>query len=164
MVPLAAEILTEQLIGDPRTAVRRSLRVGVQAHASGDVAMAMILNISETGLLLETGVRLAVGETLQVELPEASASTVRVVWTEGLLAGCEFAHPISQGTISAAQLKSPVDEAEPASEVPRATESSFESDHPDFHETSIQTAVAVVIYLISLFAVVIFLAAIVPLR
>ena len=40
MVPLSAEILTEQLIGDERAAVRRTLRLGVSTYSSGDVAMA----------------------------------------------------------------------------------------------------------------------------
>src|SRR5215210_6238994 len=90
MQPLSAEIITEQLIGDERSAVRRSVRLGVSASVSGDVAMALILNLSETGLLMETLVELAEGETLQIEFPDADASTARVVWTEGYLVGCEF--------------------------------------------------------------------------
>src|SRR5918995_7348523 len=90
MEPLSAEILTERVTSDERAAVRRSLRLGVSAHSSGDVAVALILNISETGLLIETWLKLAVGETLHIDIPEASASMARVVWTDGLRAGCEF--------------------------------------------------------------------------
>jgi hypothetical protein len=60
-------------------------------------------------LLLETGVNLAAGENLQVELPGTSATSTRVVWTDGLLAGCEFVRPVSTAVVSAVQLITPVD-------------------------------------------------------
>jgi hypothetical protein len=107
MVPLAAEILTEEVSEDGRTAVRRSLRLGVRAHTAGEVAMALIINISETGLLVETAVPLAVGELLRLDLPEASASTARVVWRVKLQAGCEFVNSIPKAALSAALLASP---------------------------------------------------------
>jgi hypothetical protein len=71
--------------------------------------MALIHNMSETGLLLETVVDLAEGETLQVDIPNAIAPAVRVVWREGLLAGCKFVEPVSTATVSAARLKSAAD-------------------------------------------------------
>ncbi len=108
MVPLAAEIFTEQSSSEGRTAVRRSLRLGVSAYTSGHLAMALVLNISETGLLIETVLDLQVGETLQVDIPEASGSRVRVIWREKLLVGCEFVDPISTGVVSASRLVSPI--------------------------------------------------------
>jgi hypothetical protein len=161
MEPLSAEILTEQVIGDERAAFRRTLRLGVSAYSSGDVATALILNISETGLLIETVVKLAVGETLQVDIPEASASTVRVVWTEKLLVGCEFVNPVSTGVVSAAQLKSPIEAACSIYELP-AADADFpdESEHWDPDEASIQTAIVIVTSVIAVLALIIFLAAI----
>lgn len=161
MEPLSAEILTEQVIGDERAAFRRTLRLGVSAYSSGDVATALILNISETGLLIETVVKLAVGETLQVDIPEASASTVRVVWTEKLLVGCEFVNPVSTGVVSAAQLKSPIEAAGSIYELP-AADADFpdESEHWDPDEASIQTAIVIVTSVIAVLALIIFLAAI----
>jgi hypothetical protein len=164
MVPLSAEILTERVSIDERAAVRRSLRLGVQTHRSGNIAMALILNISETGLLIETVVKLEVGETLHVEIPEASASTARVVWTEALLAGCEFVNPLSARAVSAAQLKSPISTAEGTGEgSPFASDRSGDVDPWDYDEASIQTAIVIVTSLISVMALLIFLAAVLPL-
>src|SRR5918994_5283821 len=109
MEPLKAEILTEQVTGDGRVAVRRSLRLAVSARSSGAAEVALILNISETGLLIETWLKLEIGETLRVDIPEASGSVARVVWTDGLRAGCEFFSPVSAGAVSAARLQSPVE-------------------------------------------------------
>jgi hypothetical protein len=120
MVPLAAEILTEDGIGEGRSAVRRSLRLGVQAYSSGEIAMALIHNMSETSLLLETVVDLAEGEMVQVDIPSANAPAVRVLWREGLLAGCEFVEPVSKAAVSAARLKSAADAAYDSDQVDAA--------------------------------------------
>lgn len=165
MEPLSAEIITEQVTGDERAAVRRSLRLGVSAYSSGDVAVALILNISETGLLIETGLKLAVGETLHVEIPEASASTARVVWTEGLQAGCEFVSPLSTAAVSAARLKSRVEAADSTYEVPAANaDFPAEDDQGDPDDVSFLTAIVVITGLISALALLILLAAILPLQ
>jgi hypothetical protein len=159
MQPLSAEILTETLIGDERIAVRRSLRLGVSASSSGHVAMALILNISETGLLIETLLELAEGETLQVEIPGAIDTAARVIWTEGFLAGCEFASPVSLAAVSAAQLMSPT-------AAPRAETQAPGPDPPrnggawDYDEAFDQTVIVIVTSLISVLAVLIFLAAV----
>jgi hypothetical protein len=163
MVPLGAEILTERLSGDDRGAVRRTLSLGVHTHSAGEVAMALILNISETGLLLETVLQLEVGEKLRVDIPEARASSVRVVWTDGLLAGCEFVVPVSSGAVSAARLKatgepganrrSPADESKP-----QPGSGNYERDDRSFERT-----IVLISGLISLVAIIIFLAAILPL-
>ena len=162
MQPLGAEILTEVLIGDERSAVRRTLRLGVSASSSGDVAMALVLNISETGLLIETLLELAEGETFQVEIPGAIATTARVIWTEGFLAGCEFASPVSLAAVSAAQLMSL--SAGPDRETP-ASAPEFPSDVGpwDYDEVFDQTAIVIVTSIISVLALLIFLAAVLPL-
>ena len=165
MEPLSAEILTEQVTGDERAAVRRSLRLRVSAYSSDDVAVALILNVSETGLLIETGLKLAVGETLNVDIPEASASTARVVWTEGLRAGCEFANPVATAAVSAARLKSPVEAADPTYEVQIAdADLPGEDDQEDPDDVSFLTTIVVITGLISALAVVLLLAAILPLQ
>jgi hypothetical protein len=162
MQPLSAEILTEQVAGERRLAIRRRLRLGVSASSSGNVAMALILNISETGLLIETVAELAVGETLQVEIPEASATTARVIWTDGFFAGCEFINPVPVSAVSASQLMSPIagPDAETLSFAPGSTD---DSDPWDYDEASIQTAIINVTSLISVIALLIFLAAVLPL-
>lgn len=71
----------------------------------------MVLNLSDSGLLLETDAPLAPGEALDVVLPEAGTRTARVVWAGHGLAGCKFDTPIGRSALSAAALASaPVDE------------------------------------------------------
>jgi hypothetical protein len=160
MEPLKAEILTEHVTGDGRVAVRRSLRLAVSARSSGDAEVALILNISETGFLIETWLKLAVGETLRVDIPEASASMARVVWTDGLRAGCEFVSPISTGSVSAAQLKSPAEALDSTYEVPAAdTNVPVDDDLGDLDDDPIQTEIVVITTVISVLALLIFLAA-----
>jgi hypothetical protein len=156
MRPLSAEILTERLIGDERAAVRRTLRLGVSTYSSGDVAMAVILNISERGLLIESVLGLTVGETLLVDIPEARASAVRVVWTDNLLAGCEFVDPVSTAVVSAAQLKSPLEATGSAPPLPAVVA----DEQPEPDDSLIQTAIVIVTSVISVLALILFLAAI----
>ena len=159
MQPLGAEIITEQLIGDDRTAVRRTVRLGVSASYLGDVAMALILNLSERGLLIETLVELSEDEDLQIEFPDAAVFRARVVWTAGLLAGCEFVEPVSIAVVSAAQLRS----ADAKNEEMAATENQFQSvEAYDYDESLVRTAIFVVTSLVSVFALLIFLAAVLP--
>ncbi|MBA2466729.1 MAG: PilZ domain-containing protein [Sphingomonas sp.] len=153
MLPLGAEILTERVSGDQRGAVRRTLSLGVRTHSGGDVAMALVLNISQTGLLLETVVRLEVGETLHVDIPEAATSLVRIVWTDGLLAGCAFVDPLSTAAISAAQLKAPSE----------STGTTYRSRTVDEDEATFHRTIVLISALISIVALLIFLAAIAPL-
>jgi hypothetical protein len=150
MVPLGAEILTEHVSSDGRGAVRRTLRLGVQAQSGGEVAMALILNLSESGLLLETVVKLEVGDRLQIDIPEASSSVARVVWTEGFLSGCEFVNPVPTGAVSAAQLKSP------------PTNPGRKPPVPDYsrEEASFEWTIVMISAVISVVALIIFLAAV----
>jgi hypothetical protein len=160
MQPLSAEIITEQLIGDQRSAVRRTLRLGVSSSYAGDVAMALILNLSEQGLLVETLVELAEEEVLQIEFPGANVFSARVIWTAGLLAGCEFVEPVSTAVVSAAQLRSSTE----ADENPASIEIQGGSDKAyDYDESSVQTVIIIVTSLISVLALMIFLAAVLPL-
>jgi transcriptional regulator with XRE-family HTH domain len=90
-------------------AARRTLRLEARgALGSGDAAAVLVHNVSATGLLLECEAPLAVGDSIDVELPHAGATSARVVWTSGKLSGCQFAAPISPAALSAAQLRSAV--------------------------------------------------------
>src|SRR5690606_2697969 len=66
----------------------------------------LVHNISETGLLLETQIDLAVGEKIDLALLRQQAATARVVWSSGALFGCRFDVPLSQSALSAARLQS----------------------------------------------------------
>ena len=113
MLPLRAEIHSDAPVLDQRSAARRILRLEVAARTS-DETSALIHNLSETGLLLETSVGLQVGEALQVELPHAGVTRALVVWSQGRFVGCEFFSPISKAAVSAALLRTPIERAQPA--------------------------------------------------
>lgn len=90
-----------------RRATRRSLHLAVEGpHLSEQGAGALIQNLSTTGLLLETGADLALGENISIELPMVGSTVARIVWNSGNLFGCEFPEPISSAASSAAQLQS----------------------------------------------------------
>lgn len=92
---------------------RRSIRHPLQLKlkSSGFTAPdrhALLHNLSETGLLLETNSPLSIDEVLSIELPHVGSRQAQVVWTGGHFSGCSFLKPISPATISAALLKNPV--------------------------------------------------------
>jgi hypothetical protein len=91
-----------------RAARRRRLSLGSVLAASGDEAV--IHDISETGMLVETNADLATFEQLHLDLPEAGKVVATVMWNSGKYYGCEFHKPIPQSAISAALLKSPFDQ------------------------------------------------------
>ncbi|WP_443028828.1 PilZ domain-containing protein [Sphingopyxis sp. H053] len=67
-----------------------------------------IHNISGTGLLLESDVKLATGDRIEIELPHAGDITAVVIWASGRLFGCQFEGPVSPATLSAVELKSAI--------------------------------------------------------
>lgn len=92
-----------------RRGARRTLRLeAVGELAGGQSARVLIHNVSATGLLIESETRLAAGEMLSVDLPEAGLVPARVVWSSGTLYGCEFDAPVRPAMLSAAQLRSAV--------------------------------------------------------
>jgi hypothetical protein len=105
---LPAQLEPRHAQSDARAADRRRLTLQVQgstpARGYADVT---ILDLSETGALIETGAELAVGETLDVQIPEAGATAATIVWSSGRFYGCAFTGDISKGAVSAALLRSP---------------------------------------------------------
>src|SRR3546814_15950676 len=92
------------------------LQVRLPLHgskATGAEIEALVHNISATGMLVESGAPLEIGEVLEVNLPHSGKTAAKVIWTSGRLAGCPFEMPISPATPSAAQLRSVVVEAAP---------------------------------------------------
>jgi transcriptional regulator with XRE-family HTH domain len=89
-----------------RGAPRRALRLETSGTLpDGREANVTIHNISAAGLLLETGLELARGETLTLDLPQAGAVEAVVVWRSEGLHGCAFAAPLGAGALAAAQLQ-----------------------------------------------------------
>ena len=107
MAALLARVVTERKSGDARRSGRRALRLRVEASAAQDSAEALIHNLSEEGLLLETAISLQVGNRVDVELPRSRGATAIVMWTRDNLYGCKFQREISRATVSAALLLSP---------------------------------------------------------
>jgi hypothetical protein len=158
MLPLHAAIRTDATPTDGRRTVRRTLRLEVQAFAAGNATEALIHNLSETGLLIETSAALKVGETLQVELPESGSIDARIVWTRGSFFGCEFGFRVAKATVSAALLRSP-GEASPQPRPPGMESRRISADH-DY--PPVETTNQVGLYLsllLSLAVVVLFLIA-----
>lgn len=106
MGPLRAEIsFTPLSSDDSRRAVRRKLRLNVPISSSEAWSEALIHDLSETGLMIETTVPLTVGEIISFDLPIAEGAEARVVWKDGARHGCEFLTPIPKGAVSAALLQ-----------------------------------------------------------
>ena len=98
-----------------------------------------------------------------MEIPEANASAVRVVWTDNLLAGCELVDRVSTGVVSAAQLRSPSRAAGSMDALPAEVAGlPAEVEQPNPDESSVQTAIVIVTSIISVLALILFLAAILP--
>jgi hypothetical protein len=89
---------------DRRAAPRLLLSLGTSLlPCSSSVT---ILNLSTTGLLLDTSTELAIGEVIRVQLPEMGAAAATVVWRDGSSYGCAFEQPLSKAGLSAALLRS----------------------------------------------------------
>ena len=99
--PIIAEIHS-----DARRSLRRTLKLTAHVEARADTNGALIHDISETGLRIETDAQLIPGEILLVELPFVGVIEARIIWQKDSGYGCEFIAPVSQGTVSAALLKS----------------------------------------------------------
>jgi len=107
MAALLAQIVPEKRSGETRRSSRRGLRLRVAASVAENSADALIHNLSEEGLLLETATSLQVGDRVDVELPRSRGATAVVMWKRDNLYGCKFAREIPRATVSAALLLSP---------------------------------------------------------
>ncbi|MFM7350584.1 MAG: helix-turn-helix domain-containing protein [Erythrobacter sp.] len=109
-MPIRAHLDPRSADAGQRSAARRALHLetsGFLADAGpeGREANVTIHNISEAGLLIETGLDLTEGETLAIDLPQAGVVGAAVVWRSERLYGCAFETPIGAGALAAAQLQ-----------------------------------------------------------
>lgn len=102
-----AQITIDPGTGERRYATRRTLSLGTLASTDPSSWRVVIHDLSETGLRIQTGMPLSVGDEIEVALPEAETAIARVVWTEDTTYGCEFLTPITKGAVSASLLLSP---------------------------------------------------------
>lgn len=89
---------------DRRHAPRRKLSLNLSLQGSSEDVT--ILDLSSTGMLIETGAAIAPFDYLEVALPEAEPAQALVLWNSGRYYGCEFKNRLSQAVVSAAQLRS----------------------------------------------------------
>lgn len=89
-----------------RAAARRALRLETSGFApDGGETNVTIHNVSAAGLLIETGLDLAQGEQLVLDLPEAGSVTAVIVWRSERLYGCAFEQALSPAALAAVQLQ-----------------------------------------------------------
>lgn len=94
-------------LGKPRLP-RHKLRLEAQGSTeAGGATRVLVHNISTTGLLLETRMAMAIGDRIDLDLPQSGMTSAKVIWISGNLFGCQFDSRISSATLSAAQLQSP---------------------------------------------------------
>lgn len=108
-MPIYGHFLPSAPGADKRQGARRKLSLlasGLRHDGTG--IEVQIHNISGTGLLLESDVKLANGDRIEIELPHAGDITAVVIWASGRLFGCQFEGPVSPATLSAVELKSAV--------------------------------------------------------
>ena len=118
-MPIYGHFLPSASGADQRLDPRRKLSLlasGLRHDGTG--IEVQIHNISGTGLLLESDVKLAAGDRIEIELPHAGDITAVVMWASGRLFGCQFEGPVSPATLSAVELKSAIEPAPP--ELPNA--------------------------------------------
>ena len=107
MLPKVAQISSPVASADRRSAERRVITFGFDTGGARSDARIVILNLSRTGLLMQTAAQLEVGETFQIEIPEAGLVDAKIMRRNGDQFGAMFDNPISQAALSAVLLASP---------------------------------------------------------
>src|SRR6058998_3333603 len=90
----------------PRSDRRRSIRRALKLGVPGSDQSVTVHDLSLTGALLETSVPMLVGQSFEVDLPQAGKFDATIVWNSGEYYGCQFDLPIPPSVLSAALLKS----------------------------------------------------------
>lgn len=105
-MPLSAELDINHGTANRRYIVRRPLKLpSVLTDLGAELTMH---DISASGLLIETALELAEGQTLLIDIPERGSTAATVVWSSGQFFGCVFELSIPAAAVSAALLRSPV--------------------------------------------------------
>lgn len=77
-----------------RAKPRKAMRLEIQASTGADGARALVRDLSEYGLRLETAAELTVGDRFEVNLPMAENVLAEVVWSDSNSHGCKFLRPV----------------------------------------------------------------------
>jgi hypothetical protein len=111
MLPKIATLSHSSLSLENRGSKRRSIEVGFEARERADKSRVLILDLSKTGMRIQTSARFEIGESIGLDIPEAgpvSATIVREIHNdfEGEF-GAEFDEPITEAAVSAVLLAAP---------------------------------------------------------
>ena len=97
-------------LSTPSTQKRKSQRLQLfmptSVRPGSSENNAQILNISRSGLLLQTSTSQRVHDEIDVEIPEVGNRKARIVWRSADLAGCEFEQPLRKADLSRLKLGS----------------------------------------------------------
>lgn len=102
---LVAEFSEGSEAVERRAAPRRRLRLESVLSTKRPPSKAVVLDLSEAGLMLHAFDDLAMDETFEVLLPDVGAVEAQVLWKRNTLYGCKFLTPVTRAMISAALLK-----------------------------------------------------------
>lgn len=105
MAALWAKFSGPDVSRDRRGAARRTLRLVTRTAGTDTAGDVLILDLSTTGMMIETAEALAIDDIIEVELPEAGPLAARVLWRREAFAGCEFLSRAPVGAVSAALLR-----------------------------------------------------------
>lgn len=115
-----------------RHSSRRGVQIKVNRVDAGQPEELLVLNLSETGLLVQSSAALKVGQPIEVDIPHAGQRSATVVWDNGQLFGCQFDEPITRAAVSAAQLQS----------IPVRTKTDVGADTPLAQPDTVATVIA----------------------
>lgn len=107
MLPKIAQISSPASSPERRSTQRRIITFGFDTNDAQRDRRILILNLSRTGLLLQTSAELEVGEDFQIVIPEAGPVNAKIMRRTGDQFGAMFESPITQAAVSAVLLASP---------------------------------------------------------
>lgn len=90
------------IVHDVRSAERRELAEETTLRLDEQPSGAAVSNLSATGCLIETEVRLSPGAHVRIGLPGVGAFSAEVVRTDGQRAGCRFHRPLTPAQLETA--------------------------------------------------------------
>ena len=105
-MPLFAHLEPEKGKAERRSSRRRKLRLEAGPDAASE-SRVIVHDLSERGMLFESAAAVAVGETLDLVVPEAGSAKATIIWNSGRYFGCRFEKPLTSSAVSAALLRSP---------------------------------------------------------
>lgn len=109
MLPKLAHISAPAPSADRRGAARRVISFGFDTSDFERNSRILILDLSQSGLLLQTSAELEVGEKIRIEIPEAGTVEARIVRRNGDRFGAMFDSPIGKAAVSAVLLAAPAE-------------------------------------------------------